>query len=78
MWYALWSLPILIVGFYAGWHYNNVVRRVEDLSQSVKDFVREPKKEPKPKTVILDPDNVAQQARLEHDRIMRGLNPDEK
>lgn len=68
----------VILALFLGYHWRELNERLKLVEDFVKLRVIQKKKtEEENKSILLDPDDVAAQAQREHERIMKGLNPDE-
>ena len=68
--YVAWVLSLIFVALVA-YHY----RKVVDTLRSIK-ITQAPVKTEEAKSVVLDPDDVVQQAQHQHEQNMKKLNPD--
>lgn len=73
------AILILIVSYAAGWYTNYLKRQFTDIYRQIGELtnrkVEKPTyKAPPSKSMVLDPDDVFQQAKLEQERISRELN----
>lgn len=73
-----WVLSLVSVG-YLGYHYSKIISRLHtyqaDLEEWRKDR-QERKKQTELKSVIVDPEDIAYQVRMEEQRKIRELNSD--
>lgn len=68
-----WLLSVLAAGF-LGFYLRGIVIRVTKLEESIKAKVDKPVKLEEPKSEVLDPEDPIQQAKWEHEAMMRKLN----
>ena len=73
IWLA-WIISLVCV-FYLGFY-------LKDLRENINSIKTMIKEKPKPtplarKSYVIDPDDVQQKAKYEHDQLMKKLNPDE-
>lgn len=67
---------VAILAFVAGYKYERFMRLWRELQEDIKKKVD--KKPPKEQTsAFIDPTDPITQARMEHERLMKQLNPDE-
>lgn len=72
---ALAFIIVVIVAFYAGYKYEHLLTMLKDIKVSLQEKIdRKPPDEEK--STFLDPLDPVLQAKMEHDRIMKSLNPD--
>lgn len=68
----------LFAAFYAGYKYEKVLASIRDLREllSHKAEVKPPVKPSNTSDVVIDPFDIVQQAKHEHDEALKKLNPD--
>lgn len=66
----------IMVSFYAGYRYERLISSVKSIQESIKLKV-DSKKPMEDKSVFVDPNDPVFVAKMEHERMMKTLNPDE-
>jgi hypothetical protein len=67
----------IVIAFYTGYKYNQLKKMLSNLQESIKEKTDAQKPESQDKSIFLDPLDIATQARMEHEAMLRRLNPDE-
>lgn len=67
----------IVASFYAGYKYERLISLVKNLQETIKQKADAKKPVEEDKSVFVDPTDPVFMAKMEHERIMKTLNPDD-
>lgn len=65
----------IALAFYAGYKYDQLKKTISKLQDSIKEKADAKEPDAQDKSVFLDPLDIATQARMEHEAMLKRLNP---